>query len=116
MPWIVQIVEERQYRLDDIMMIPTRLLYAFKGKNDLEWALKLADYSQAKHSVLSSGSAEDELIRRTHTNAFVMDSHKSTLDILQNAALQKMLYKREKLEEELKSIEAKIKDEWGTST
>ena len=116
MPWIVQIVEERQYRLDDIMMIPTRLLYAFKGKNDLEWALRLADYSQAKHSVLSSGSAEDELIRRTHTNAFVMDSHKSTLDILQNAALQKMLYKREKLEEELKSIEAKIKDEWGTST
>lgn len=111
LPWIVEIVEEHQQEdmLDNIMMIPNRLLFAFKGKQDLEWALNLSEYSQAKNSVMNE---DIDLVQRTLTNNFIRDSHKNTVGMLQSAAMQKMMYKRGQLEEELKALESKIKHEW----
>lgn len=117
LPWIVELVTELEDEdmLDRAMCIPTRLLYAFKSKGDLEWALNLSDYSNAKHfSLMTSAVAQGaDPVKRSATNNFIHESHRGTLTVLQNAALQKMMYKRGQLEEELKSLEAKINDEWG---
>ena len=109
LPWIVNIVREHageEQELEKVMSIPTRLLLAFSRRADLEWALDLAETAP-----LAAGAAGgNEELQRAHTNKFVGDSHKSTLDVLSNAALQKMLCKRSQLEEELKALESKIHD------
>ncbi len=52
-----------------------------------------------------------ESMRRALTNTFIQGSHTDTLNKLQTAAFQKMLYKREQLEEELRVLDGKMKDE-----
>ncbi|QDZ23184.1 guanylate cyclase [Chloropicon primus] len=128
LPWIAELVEEGggndgsaedgdagspPYSLSKILDIPRRLLLSFTKKEDLKWALSLSEYSHTKHS---GHQGNEDPIKRAHTNSWINQGHVSTLGVLQNAALKKMLLKKDQLQEELKSIEAKIQDETTTAS
>ena len=117
LPWMCEILEaneegeEREGKgaFEMFLGIPNRLIFAFTSKEDLQWALKLSNYSEVKQREMMQSSRDPtDAVQRD----FINSSHKRTMDVLQNAALQKMMYKKGQLEEELKSLEAKINDEW----
>merc|ERR1712113_385561 len=45
LPWIADIIDKNEAVLEDILVIPNRLLFSFTSKEDLGWALNLAQYN-----------------------------------------------------------------------